>query len=77
MIQSGIKPVAGQQLVVGALFGQAPPIHHQETVGGQHGAQAVGDDGAGAALHRVLQRTLDTQVAGGLVEDEGVVMGSR
>ena len=49
-------------------------IHHQDHVGGQDGAEPVGDDQAGAFLHNPLQGLLNeglalaVEIAGGFVQ---------
>ncbi len=42
-----------------ASFDDLASIHHQDQIGGQDRAQAVGDDDAGAARHHALQCILD------------------
>ena len=54
----------------------APVVQHQDQVGAAHGAQAVGDDEGGAALHQPVERLLDqllglgVHAGGGVVEDQ-------
>ena len=61
---------------MGAALDDPAAVHHQDQVGGQDGAQAVGDDDAGAPGHDALERVLDqrfglaVQVAGGLVQHQ-------
>ena len=59
-----------------AALGDAPVLHHQDQVRALDGAQAMGDDHAGAPGQQRLQRPLDgrlgarVDVAGGLVQDQ-------
>jgi hypothetical protein len=43
-----IQPALGLQLAVPAAFDDPSAVHHQDQIRRQDGAQAVGDDDAGA-----------------------------
>ncbi len=70
-----------QQFLVGALLDDLAVIDHQDVVGIPDGAQAVGDDEAGASGHQAQQGLLDAglgarvHAAGGFVEDQDCRVG--
>ena len=70
-------------MFVAASFGDLAVLDHYDLVGVTDGAEAVGDDEAGAAGHERGERLLDqslvlrVEVAGGLVEDEDVGIGQH
>lgn len=77
----GVAAAVGHELVVGAGFDDAAVFDHGDEVGVADGAEAVGDDEAGAAGHETREAPLDealglgVEVAGGLVEDQDFRIG--
>jgi hypothetical protein len=75
-VPSSVQPALRQQRGVRAALDNPAAVDHQDQVGRQDGAQAVGDDDAGAPGHHPLERILDqrfgfaVQVAGGLVQHQ-------
>ena len=65
-----------QQFLVGALLHDLAIVNHQHVVGIPDGAEAVGNDKAGAAGHQAQQSLLDARLgarvhaAGGFVQDQ-------
>ena len=51
LIQLRIQPIQRQQIFVRAALDDLPAVHHQDQIRSQDGAQAVGDDDAGAPGH--------------------------
>ena len=76
IVQRGVEPAPGHQLVVIALLGDLSVLQHQNEIRVLNGGQAVGDDEAGAALHQPVHGLLDldlragVHVGGGLVQNE-------
>ena len=76
VIESGIGPVCRQQLLMGALLGDAAVPDHQDAVGGPDGGEPVGDDEGGAAPAQLVEGVLNfrlgdaVQSRGGLVQDQ-------
>ena len=70
-----------EQLLVRALRGDAPVLHHDHAVGERDRRQAVGDHERRAALHHLAQRALDLALGGGVdargrvVEDQHARVG--
>jgi hypothetical protein len=70
-----------EQLLMIALLDDLAVVDDQHPVGVADGAQAVGDDKAGAAFHQAQQRLLDAglgagvDAAGGLVQDQDGGLG--
>ena len=58
VIESGIGPVCRQQLLMGALLGDAAIPDHQDAVGGPDGGEPVGDDVGGAAPAQLVKGVL-------------------
>ena len=81
LVELEVKAVVGEELLVGALLAELAFVHDEDGVGALDGAEAVGDQDAGAAgdhagegeAHAVFGVGVDG--AGGFVEDEdaGVV----
>ena len=76
LVEMGIKTLFRQQFGVGAAFDDLTPIDDQNKIRGEDGAQAVGDDNAGAFCHDPLERLLDeslrftVETAGGFIQNE-------
>ena len=66
---------------MGALLDQLTVVDHQNLVGFADGAEAVGDDKAGASMHQPQHGLLDVllgtgiDAAGGFVEDQDARVG--
>ncbi len=76
-----VKASLLQQFLVRALFDDLAVVDHHHVVGVADGAQAVGDDEAGASCHQAQQRFLDARLgarvhaAGGFVQDQNGRVG--
>src|SRR5690606_10662362 len=74
--EPGVGAFGGEELVVAALFDDGAPVEDDEAVHAGDGAEAVGDDEGGAALHQAPQGVLDEELAlrveraGRLVEEQ-------
>src|ERR1051326_2047485 len=74
--QAGVEAVLPQELLVGAALDDFAVAQHQELIGASDGAQAMGDDEAGAGGPKTLEGLLDeafgggVHAGGGLVEDK-------
>ena len=55
----GVASAAGEELVVGAGLDHPPILDHDDLVGVADGAEAVGDDEAGAPPHEAGEGALD------------------
>ena len=62
-----------QQLLVGALFDDLAIVDDQHMVGIPDGAEAVGDDKAGAAGHQAQQGFLDAGLGAGVHAAGGLI----
>ena len=71
-----VDRAGADQLGMGALGGDATVVDHDDLVGPQDGADALGDDEAGAIFHDHLQGVLDLRLgldidrAGAVVQDQ-------
>src|SRR5262249_36237436 len=76
-----VAALAGEELLVRADLDDLAAFEDDDAAGVPDGAQAVGDDEAGAALHEFEERALDErfalgiEVAGGFVEDQDARVG--
>jgi hypothetical protein len=76
MGEAGVEAVEGEQLVMGAAFDDFAVAQDEDEVGVADGAEAMGDDEAGAAGHEPVQGLLDetfgrgVDAGGGFVEDQ-------
>ena len=80
-IQMVIKAALVEQLLMGAFFDDFAVVDDEHLVSVADGAEAVGDDEAGAALHQAQQGFLDARfgagidAAGGFVKDQDAGVG--
>ena len=71
-----VGTLTGDELLMGATLDNAAVLHDAYQVGVLDGAQAMGDDQCGAAMHELVEGVLHevfalgVKGAGGLVEDE-------
>ena len=61
------------ELVVGAGLGDVAALYHHDAVGVSYGGEPVGDDEAGAALEKDIERLLDQQLRTGVDGGGGLV----
>jgi hypothetical protein len=59
LVEMSIQAALGQQLLVRAALDNSPAIQHQDQVGRQDGAEAMGDDDASTFCHYSLERILN------------------
>ena len=75
-VEAGVDAVLGEELGVGAALGDAAAVEDEDLVRLEDGAEAVGDDDAGAVREDALEGLLDeafgfaVETAGGFIEDE-------
>ena len=82
-MQLGVAAGAGDELVVGAAFDDAPGFEDEDDVGVADGGEPVGDDDGGAAFEGLVEGGLDgglggvVQGGGGFVEDDDAGLGEQ
>jgi hypothetical protein len=75
-IELGVETVAGQELGMGSLFFQLPPLQHQDAIHIADGGETVGDDEGSAIPQQSLQSRLEEglgahiQASGSLIQDQ-------
>ena len=76
VVDLGVLRAGLHQLTMAALSHDAALLQHQNQVGVEHGADALGDDEAGASFHQLVQGLLDLELGGhvhaggGVIQDE-------
>ena len=71
--EAGVHAVLRDKFIVRALLNHAAMVEDVDAVGVAHGAQAVGDDEAGAMRHEMLQRLLNLPFGLGIDAGSGFI----
>src|SRR5258705_13727007 len=76
LVQLPVSGTGFHELIVFSLADDFAAVHDDDAVGGEYGAEAVGDDEGGALVHEAFYGLLDevlafgVHLAGGFVENQ-------